>query len=703
MGRLFWLNSFCYLLYGLGVLVLEPTANESLVSRIGFSLIVLTILFPLTGINLTAIIEKISQEQFDGLETLSISIISSLLFVPFLLSLEYSSLHWLFPTLPLFNALIIFFLAFAFAPHCLDIPFKNPKGYDLSRLVFGGALGIYVGLSLLITTAYYFLPDSDPYYWLLKIQQELSAGSISPLHLYRPLFSSLAYIFHETAGVDLYAFFKYSLPLFFTAILLPTSLMARREKDLLHQLIILLSPLTCASMILYFELPIPQSIVNTSLVFFVFFILYSWITGKKVFYFLAGALMGITYFYHEIALLFLAPWFIVTLFYYRRSCIALLAKNKVSAILLILFALFNGQTYLRAAFGFFKNWFVRISPTITDWHTNWSFPMSYTTIDGRVAGWGSWLGVIQFYTFYVGPVIALLLLLFLRFLLSSHDRKILWHTWFKKVEFLSLASIFLLFFSLAEIFPRVFNVALLPERSWGFAGLIFISLIPLLFHSDLWRKKWLSSLLLLAIGVSCGTALYVNYLKKDLITPAQLTSAEWIKLKLPQNKIVFLYNNWSVLRAYSQSRVVDIPDPHFYTDIAIFDTALSTLVGDRSPIPESRYVHFLQQTDVTLRGLPARVIPENKAEIIHDLQLLSDQSLAMRQTLENVNEPRFTAPMSPIYIYYTKPSQKNLYANRPYFNKSDTVSAFVFDTYPKRFERIYTAPNDEVIIWQYHP
>jgi hypothetical protein len=79
-----------------------------------------------------------------------------------------------------------------------------------------------------MVTAYYPLPDLDPYYWMTKFQTQFSADNISSLKELRSSFSAVTYIFTEAAHIDFYAYFKYVLPAFFLFLIFPTALLAEK-------------------------------------------------------------------------------------------------------------------------------------------------------------------------------------------------------------------------------------------------------------------------------------------------------------------------------------------------------------------------------------------------------------------------------------------------------------------------------------------
>src|SRR3989344_7541137 len=110
MGRLFWVNTLFFGVYALFAIFALPFEETFLLHFIE-SIMTLIIVLPLAGINIAAIIEKFTGQKFDLPEKLNIAAITSLLFLPLLLTLEYSQFGVLFKELPLINALVIFLVA----------------------------------------------------------------------------------------------------------------------------------------------------------------------------------------------------------------------------------------------------------------------------------------------------------------------------------------------------------------------------------------------------------------------------------------------------------------------------------------------------------------------------------------------------------------------------------------------------------------
>ena len=671
LRRIVWINIFVFSLYLLSVVFLSIT-KEIVFFRYLHSLLTLFILFPLTGVNISSLLERVTHQKFDLLERAAIAIILALVIPPLLLTLEYTALPILSPTLPILNALIIALAAMLLTPYSLDVLRHQKALYPLSWATVSLAALLYSMLAIYIVKQYYFLPDSDPYYWYMKAQQEFKDGMLPALHGHRPLFSSLTYLFHSVADIDLYAIFKYVLPfLSLPLFLFPTMLVARFFSQKTSQLAILLTPLSSASIILYSLLPIPQAIINVGIVFFIFFILYAWLKGETFFYFFSGAFISIFYFYHEMAVFFFLPWLFVTLALYRTPLITWIRVHK-GATILFFALLLSHLSLIFPVLNFVKNWFIRISEKFADWHTNLTFPLTFINVDGHIAGWGTLTGVIKYYAFYTGPAVIITVSILGYIIFSDRSRKVPKLHFWNRAEFLTLFSVFAVFFTLAEILPRLLNIALLPERSWGFAGLIILSASPFILNHPHNKNRLFTLALLFGIVLNISAAVYINSLKIGLVPKYQMTSAQWIKNTLPDNKILFIQHGWDVMKIYAQAEFIEIPDQRLYTDIDIFDEALNK--NTHPAVAPTQPCNSTLDTDITY--------PE-------------------KTTGAEIQQGEIS-PQKEIYVYYAKPSSSSLYAERPYYTDLSTNEpvAFIFDAYPARFKRVYVLPNETVIIWK---
>lgn len=701
---IFRANIFCFALL-LPILFEFSPPDESRLFRIGTSVILLIVIFVLPAINATALLSRVFKCAFDAIEFLSVSVAFALLFVPLTLCAEADVLNILSPELPIMNALASF-AAFAllYRKHDLSYPYSPPP--TITRTIFPfqnallASLIIMVGAIIGIITAYYPLPDLDPYYWVTVFQDQFTKGIISSLTSYRPLFSSLTYLFNQAARVDLYAFFKYLIPFFALTPLIPAVLIARRFAGFIPQLIIFLIPLVSASFFLYTTLPIPQSIFNSLLIIAIFFALHALLSGKKFYFHLAGIVLLFGFFFHEMAAIPFIAWLTALLITERNTLLRFAQRNRLTTGLVLAIILSN-FSLLSPLLAFTTDWTIKVITLIAQSHTNFLFPAQYVNIDGNNVGWQGFFGVMQYYTYYFGPASALILLS-----LPFIFRRTTIRSCIKKQEVLFLLLSLLLFLLISDILPRFFSIALLPERALGFVSLFLLAFTPFLLielrdRATTPRYRFIPHILLIALFINLGGALYINSLKTYLITPAQLRSAQWIRSNLPQQHIIFSNDHHRLLTFYAGANVDEIRDPELYFDTHVLDEYLT----DYTPKQVSRPNTIRTQLNDVSDSLADLANKQDPFET-HFLLSVRNESARLENILASIEAEIIlmdTSDTTPAkrYIYFAAPSDKNPYANRPYMMRTTRqVEPFIFDQLPERFRRIYSDQENAIYLWE---
>ncbi|MFA9261885.1 MAG: hypothetical protein ACEQSB_00800 [Undibacterium sp.] len=703
-GFLFWINSIAFVFYG--VFIFFPTLRDGDIGRYLHSGVVLFISFFLVGQNGVAIIEKMSRQHFSLLEKFSIIPIISLFVSPLAVTLSiHLTTDWL-----RFTPVILAGVTSCLATWIQPFFWENTTETKYSpHLLPAGLLAgtLYLVLFFHLTTSYYALPDFDPYYWLQKFQSEYSKDYVTDIRLHRPLFSSVGYIFFQTGGIDLYAYFKYLLPALTLILLFPVALIANRMQRFSDALLVFFLPAISGSFILYSFSSIPQTVLNLSFLFGIYFIVYSFIAKKPVFYFFAGGIFGLSTFYHEMAILFFIPWIGFTLFCYRREISSFIRRNPLTTLLILMLML----SHLFSAFfeigRFLVSWTEKIFHGLVRLQPNFAFPATYINIDGNPVGWGNWSGVARYYAFYLGPLVGLsLVALWQNFLQKQIPTLIpMKRTALENATLRFLFSILILFFAMAEVLPRFFNIALLPERAMGFFGAIVLAFLMIALASDV-RRPWASILSILLIGtafINAGAALYINAEKRFLITPTQISSAEWIRGALPTDRIILTGSHWNLIRFHSQTEAaIEVSDPQFYRDIRVFDAVKKNLPSENQ-LYSSSFGKLLTDLEKSVRILNTLNPINDRDQVYSELVLNKNITETFLASKYSDNAEKKSKKPASIFVYYAKPSKENPYANRPYMKPSQiehSTDSLAFDRYPDRFQRVYELPDDEVVIWK---
>ena len=685
----------------LGIVSILPLEMTS-VGRILRSIVELAVIVILPGLNLTALLQLFLKKRLSLPETLTISALASILVIPLAITIEYSFLGILFPRLPLINSLSIFLLTgglffvstFSARKKNIRLPLELPltarsiTQFFLSR-EFLLPFVLYAAIIYGIVAAFYPLPDSDPYYWASKCADLFAKGTVTPLSGDRPLFSALTYIFTVAMHTDYYAFFKYVLPAFPLFLLFPTSLLAKKFSHPLQKVIVFLLPFASGITIIYLTLPIPQELAGI-VFFFVFTLLsYSWLSKEPLFFWLAGISIFLGYFYHEVLALPLLSWMLVAAIGFRKELLRKARENTLASILLIIFLI----PYLSGPASFLLYRIqVSLLPALANMHPNLLFPEYYVNVDGNQMGWGDLLGVTKYYLFYIGPAIFAIFLAFF----FSEDRKAK-RTALLSKEGLVISFSFLLFFAIAEILPRLTGLAFLPDRAWVFAAPLALFLIFILFRLPIGHNRLFLWILIIAFSLNIGGALYINTLKKYVVTDGQLASAEWIRQNLPKNRVIFSFENQKSLSFFSDSRVIDIQNPNFYFDLRIFEGQFLSKEQQKQRLA-SLYMDKLEET----KRLLSKTVKEDIGKENMEMDFAAIQA-SLESTRMILTELR-TADESQdehFYVYHVAPNPRNPYIDRPYLAKlPGKEDRIIFNQVPDRFKKVYSNETEHISSWE---
>ncbi|GBE17279.1 hypothetical protein BMS3Abin15_01120 [bacterium BMS3Abin15] len=676
----------------------------------------------LSGANIIALFKILFKFEIDIWEFISLSLVSIFIVHPLVLLIEYQILGKIIPDLPIYN--VTLFLVALFLVSLVKkinfntfIVFKeaefNKKFYSYSLF---WAILVSTTVTILIFSAYNHLPDKDPFTWLFRYSNLFENGSLPSIGQ-RPLFATLTYTFTNILNIEIFDFFKYVLPLLSLSVIAPAWLIARNYNSVLKQLLILLAVLATPNTLLYSQIAMPQIMFILLLYYFTFFLLYSYIKKSVLFYYLAGAISAIAIFYHEVAIIIFLIWLLVTLYSKRH----VILKNKTYLILVILLIISNYSTIERYA-QFVLKWIIKIFKTVF-FHPqiNYLFPVHYKNVDGNQMGWEGLSGLVKYYSFYVGPFIILLsLLLFYLLVRKVEFRKKFLHVLASSGNTIIIFLCFFVFFVIAEIFPRFPGIAMLPDRSWIFAGIFYVLFIFIFLESEkdtIKIKNWVYVVLLASVLISISGALYINYQKKYLITEKETESATWIRKNIPPDRIILNTGKRNLLRHYSKSETVRVSEAFFYNENI---SEIMDIVGQIYPsftITESKIL--LDDYSKKIKINAAKYQNEYLRAISNDQQNKILEQLAqknIKDSEEFINLIKGTDPQIDIseeqkirgknlFIYYSEVDERNPYFDRPYVSsrwglKSINRDSVIFFKYPDKFQKIYESENSEIIIWK---
>jgi len=666
--------------------------NQSPVLHLSMILFNIIILFVLPGLCLARLIYRAKSTSFVVWEFLTVATVTALLLVPSLLMIENVALGRLYTWLPLFNTivltLIIFFQSQPDDKKIINQIFTAANLKNILTSAWWWAFVLFALLIFRIATTYQALPEIDPYYWLDQYRNFIN-GAPSLLHLDRPLFYALNYIFIAVSHVDAYAYFKYVLPSLSFLVLIPATLLASRYSNRLIQASILAIPLFSPSTILYMQIPFPEAIAIILMYTFFFCLVYSEVTGKKFFYYLAGLAIFISYSYHELSSIMFSIWLAVTLYQYRYVFWNYAKHNRL-IIALVGIIIASNIRFLQPPFLYIWYWLNFILKKGFG-HINLKFPAAYTNIDGHEVGWTGFAGVSKYYLYYAGPV--LLLLLATCVILYIKNRSY-FQSWQKILKHSQSAQVIVwctvIFLIIAEVIPRLLGIALLPDRIWIILGIFLAYLMIQLYTFTPRYSSAIAACVLILVGISVGAAIYINDAKKYVIPDYQLQSAAWIKTHLPNDRIMITTSHATLLKFHGDSEFISVQDSLF-CDQTMGDTnalldaiSLGTHpISTKQPIIDNTVTAFTNY----LQTHTAPSLPEITTLLTPYVAQLNTEP----QAPNNTNNKH-------VYIYYATADPRNPYAARPYAQKDSLCTKPIFFNYPNAYTPVYN-DGGRVVIW----
>lgn len=670
-----------------------PSLHAYVIFRLLRSVVEIFFFIIIPSLYITRILASFSKKSLSAWAFLSIACGLSFVWLPIFLAVEYLFLGQCYNIILFFLTLsLAFFIGnrkkiFSFALHPWPTVYLAKVSAPSNPWLWAGI--IEVVLIVLLFSAYYTLPDPDSYDWIERYRNFMTSGAQLNIQN-RPLFYFFLYIFNQQLHIDLYAVFKYVMPSLTLLLLLPAWQLAKTYTQKSSQLLILLLPFASSSTILYLQTSIPQT-VALLLSFYVFYwLLLSYKAKNTFYYYLAGVLSFTIFFYHETGAFLSLPWVVVTLLYYRKTIWHWLLQDKMRTFFLGGSLLWI-STFLKPIWHFWSYWINHIvEPSYKGF--NWLFPAYYINVDQNSVGWAGISGVLKYYTYYVGPFLIVLGTVTICLLVLKKHFRYFFRDYIKDPVFIICPTVFLFFFLIAEILPRFFNQAFLPERAWLLGGLFLSAcLIPLLE----WQKTskfLLHSISFICIAISIGGALYVNNAKQYTIPNYELTSFRWITKNLPAKRIILVNYGSALQRYHTESTILPINNELYCTQNVRDSTSVlqkleaAHVINQVSTITQENYYNAI------LSAIKNELPKENILSLLDKYQAAS---------LDVAEQERKNIHTLPIYIYYIQPDSRNPLLSRPYIQKrlDSSCAQPIMPNLPDYYREIYNDYN-RVIIWE---
>lgn len=509
----------------------------------------LYLIFFLPGYLLTPIFFS----KADKTEKFVLSYIISVFIVPlagYLLALKGFSFNELSALLSLHLLIIILSIFFVISKSFTKNDESEIKRESFLSLFI--VLGFFVVLMSILLKIYPFLPEADPYYFYPVIENLINTG-IHPQIFYRPFFSFFIGYICLVGNFSIWIVMKYILaflPIFPLAIFWEYA--RGKSSNYPIRIIFPLLFLSVPALFIGAEVIIPQ-IFFVSIFPICLYFLHKAIRGKLFMpWVLVFTLSFLSVKYHELGLFLIA----ISAFSFPFVIKIKWRNIKLPGIVLglILTFVFFGivmefaRSVLKVAVDFFDLFGKDF--TFKPW-----FLDNFTNIDNVTQGW-SGIEVIKYYAYLVGSVLPIVLILgFSRTVL----KKIL------RFEYIPFWVSFILFFLIAEVFPR-FNTNFLPDRAWLFVTitLIFFSL-PFLekIVSQTPQKLFVFSIIILFL-ISFGGSFHLAYAKQGYVSQEEYAAAEYLKNNTPENSVIVSQQGNAVLINFFGKRKMFFYKPIFY-------------------------------------------------------------------------------------------------------------------------------------------
>ncbi len=653
-------------------------------------------LFFLPGLNLTWVMEllvkqKIGPEKLT-LWTISTSpiIVSFFVFISILLNKSQFNENFI-----LLSLLFLTSLTFALVVCVKIITKEESTTIDLKKIqdekifwmIFSFVL-IFLGINFIL---YKFIPEVDGYVQLINMADFIKQGEI-PNDLLRPLFTSFSLTISFATRIPLYWIFKIIIPLLASSIFLPFYFIAKQKFSSKTQLALLsLLPFSIPVVSLEVLYARPQSLFILAFVIFCYLAV-EILKIKNEFarpYFLTIllllSLVGLKI--HE----FFFFLVIIISFSLLLSLLPLIKKYPKKTLLF-------GSLFLISISGWIKDFgiFAQAKSSIDLFltyllHPKFSlwFISNYTNIDGNSMGWPG-LSWILYYGYNLGLVLPLILLY--AFFKKSKGFKI------DKKTALIIGMAFILFFSIAEIFPRL-GLAYYPDRAWLFVSISLALAIVISLPSTNLNKIPLAIFTTILI-LSILTSFALTYLKQGWTTTNEYSASQFIKNNLPADAVILSQVGNTPMINYFSGRICVIPPKEFFFNAN--NEQIKKYLADL-PITLSRDAEFQKKKQDILSTiyeqldmLKSNSIENNNfpTKAIDRMIINYDQI----NILTNNIKKKGLNKTHPLYILYSKDKFTGLYGGRKWWQDGNYYNAPIekFDS-NNYFKNIYN--NNSIYIW----
>jgi len=567
----------------------------------------------------------------------------------------------------------------------------------LSFLPFG-LIGI--AIYLLASNSYFLLPEYDSYIYLEKIK---GITSLSPLIAdSRPLFIQLIILINNITGIQFFWIFKAIMPILTFSYLIIGYKMALENK--LENF-----PIKLISCFAYLSFPIlfaeiyisrPQTILIALFPIAIYLISSLMAEQDKAsnIYWLSIITIcaGVGVKIHELFLILLIICIFSIIYFLRYKIVSLKNKPWLLVFVATYIYLFADKIMLTLGMNNVKNIVAAFvsaieKPKFTIWFLN-----GYRDFTGVFVSWPGYSWII-----YYGYILGGFFLIILLMIVVKRKRYRILSSSIGKV----CAVSFILFFLLAEIFPRL-GLAFLIDRSWIFIVATFSLLIPSLLRELALTKK---QSIVLAVVLLCSVAAVIifMYIKQGWTTKSEYASLGYIQ-STPYDSLIISQPGNTALITYFGDRDILVPPSSFFTQPTAIDT--KKFIAEQLPkeiLPTKTTVAV--PNSETINTLYNKFMDEScknscdasLSQLFDDLTLLNSNRKQTKASMTDDNKLDTRNIPRNIYVLYSLDKVTGYYARYDYWRNDnfDKANLDFFKEDNTNFLEVFN--NGSVIIWKY--
>lgn len=553
-------------------------------------------------------------------------------------------------------------------------------------LVF--ALLAFLGIHALNYHFYGFIPEWDGYADIIRIERGIGTGTVQ--QSYRGFFDTSVMILSDFSGIDPYHIFSVLFILLQTSTFLAIRFFLGRYRVIspLHSAIPYLIALSVPVLSMEIDMTRPQNVLIILLPIFLVFS-YRFLVERHVPSAIIAfiiALSGMNY--HEF---FVFPLFLsfasIIISAIRFAKQSQDKRDRIIAALLFLsgflFAILATE-YIGFVSGALST-AMKIIADIAD-TSKWRlwFIDNYSGDGSAETGWAGILGTAKYYGYYLSP--ALVGIFILIFSSVTRTRGLISDTF---VRF--LLSFVLIFFSFAEILPRL-NHVYLPERFWLLIDICLIFLaIPIIAHfqKTISQNRFLISGIVFLCLVGLGGSLYVAYGKKSLTSPREYRAAIWIRNNTPKNATVITQGANGPMILFFAKRTLVNTDPKYFLAPTLLPEGFE---------PKEKLSQLQNTHDASVADIHSKVDQYMRNEISFAVfaQGIQEQESRLKNIEKEIDSLK-NAVDQPLYIVYSFEKFNTLYASRKWWMDTNAYGADI-EKFTLAYPLVYS--KDGVLIWK---